>query len=59
MNCGQDKMTNMIGLVSRFIYNVPISGLVFRLFGMQTVDPANLNHLMKQGRTIGMVPGGF
>jgi hypothetical protein len=46
MNCGQDKMTDMIGLASRFIYNVPFSGLTLRLFGLQTVDPLNLNRLM-------------
>lgn len=59
MNCGNDKMTDMIGLASRFIFNVPISGLIFRLFGLQTVDPSNLHHLMKRGKTIGIIPGGF
>ncbi len=34
MNCGNDRMTNMVGLCSRFIFNVPYSGLIFRLIGV-------------------------
>ena len=59
MNCGNDKMTTMIGLVSRFIFNVPWVGAIFRLFGMDSVDPINLAYLMKNGKTIGILPGGF
>lgn len=59
MNSGNDKMTNMIGLVSRFIYNIPITGAIFRLFGVDSVDPRNVVHLMKEGKTIGILPGGF
>jgi hypothetical protein len=49
----------MIGLVSRFIYNIPITGAIFRLFGVDSVDPRNVVHLMKEGKTIGILPGGF
>jgi hypothetical protein len=59
MNSGNDKMTNMIGLISRFIFNVPWVGAIFRLYGMDSVDPKNLAHLMKEGKTVGILPGGF
>ncbi len=52
-------MTNMVGLVSRFILNVPFIAIIFRLFGIDSVDPQNLSHLMEKGETIGILPGGF
>ncbi len=39
MNCGNDPMTNMVGLCSRFILNMPFTGIIFRLFGVDSVDP--------------------
>jgi hypothetical protein len=48
MNCGNDPMTNMRGLASRFIYNTPYIGAILRLYGVKTVDPKNLKKLMKQ-----------
>ncbi len=59
MNCGNDKMTDMIGLASRFIFNVPITGAIFRLIGVQSVDPLNFSKLMTEGKTLGILPGGF
>lgn len=59
MNCGNDKMTNMTGLVSRFIFNIPWIGAIFRLYGLDSIDPKNLSHLMSEGRTVAILPGGF
>lgn len=59
MNCGNDPMTNMRGLASRFLYNVPYIGAVLRLWGLKPVDPRNLLNLMKNNQTIGLLPGGF
>jgi len=59
MNCGNDKMTDMVGLASRFIFNIPWVGAIFRLFGVESVDPKNLSKLMTEGKTIGILPGGF
>jgi len=59
MNCGNDPMTKMIGLVSRFILNVPFISITFRLWGLDSVDPENLSCMMKKGETIGILPGGF
>lgn len=59
MNCGDDKMTDMTGLASRFIFNIPWVGAIFRLFGVGSVDPKNLSKLMTEGKTIGILPGGF
>ncbi len=52
-------MTDMIGLASRFIFNVPLVGAIFRLYGVQSVDPLNLAKLMTEGKTVGILPGGF
>ena len=59
MNCGNDPMTNMTGLASRFIFNIPFIGLIFRLYGVRPVDPKNLKQLMKESKPIGLLPGGF
>lgn len=46
MNCGDDAMTDMRGLASRFIFNIPWIGAIFRLFGVESVDHKNLSKLM-------------
>lgn len=48
MNIEGDPMENMVGLVSRIMNNVPITGLILRLWGAQGVNPANLSRLMKK-----------
>ena len=45
-NYPNDKFSNMIPLASRFILNMPIIGVHFKLWGMQSVDPKNLQRLM-------------
>ena len=59
MNVDDSKMSSMIGLASRFILIVPIIGMLLRLWGVQAVNPENMKRLMKQGKTIGVVPGGY
>jgi len=59
MNCGDDPMTNIRGLASRFIFNTPYIGAILRLFGLKAVDPKNLKSLMKKNLPIGLLPGGF
>jgi hypothetical protein len=59
MNCGQDPMTNMVGVGSRFILNIPFTGAIFRLIGLEAVSPENIKKLMKKKKTIGLLPGGF
>ena len=59
MNVDNSKMSSMIGLGSRFILIVPIIGIILRLWGVQGVHPENMKRLMKQGKTIGVVPGGY
>lgn len=49
----------MVGLGSRFILNMPITGLLLRLWGVQAVDPSNLKRLMTKGQNVGLLPGGF
>jgi 2-acylglycerol O-acyltransferase 2 len=49
----------MVGLSSRFILNFPIVGLLLKLWGLKAVDPNSLKSLMKEGKSIGLLPGGF
>lgn len=52
-------LSNLIGLSSRFILNFPLTGLFLKLWGFQAVNPPNLRRLMRKGRNVGMLPGGF
>ena len=54
-----DALSRMVGLGSRFILNMPITGLLLRLWGVQAVDPSNLKRLMTKGQNVGLLPGGF
>jgi hypothetical protein len=49
----------MSGLSSRFMLNMPITGLLLKLWGVQAVNPENLKNLMSKNRNIGLLPGGF
>lgn len=59
MNYHNDALSRCIGLGSRFILNMPITGLLLKLWGVQSVDPKNLKRLMLSKRNIGILPGGF
>ena len=59
LNHDSTKLSTMITLWSRVILTVPIFGFLCRLWGVQSVDPSNMKRLMKKGKTIGMIPGGF
>lgn len=54
-----DALSNMVGVGSRFILNMPITGLLLRLWGVQAVDPSNIKKLMSNGQNVGLLPGGF
>ncbi len=58
-NYPNEKLTNAIPLGSRFMLALPVIGLHFRLWGLQSVDPKNLKILMKNGKTLSLVPGGY
>jgi 2-acylglycerol O-acyltransferase 2 len=60
MNCMKTGPTSsLIGLSSRFALNFPITGLVLKLWGIEAVNHRNLGSLMKKGKNIGLLPGGF
>lgn len=46
-------------LGSRALLNLPISGIFARLLGLQGVDNKNFKRLMRKGRNIMFMPGGF
>ena len=52
-------ISNLVGLSSRFALNFPITGLILKLWGVEAVDHKNLGGLMKKGKNIGLLPGGF
>ncbi len=52
-------LSNIIGLGSRFILNFPLTGLFLKLWGFQSVNHHNLKKLMRKGKNLGMLPGGF
>ena len=54
-----DALSRMSGLSSRFMLNMPITGLLLKLWGVQAVDPQNLKRLMSSNKNIGLLPGGF
>lgn len=59
MNRGEQQIPDFVGLGSRFGFNVPILGMFLRLWGCSTVHKQSLKSLMKRGKTIGLVPGGY
>ena len=59
MNYKDGPMSNMVGLASRFMLNLPFGGLIIRLWGVQAVNAGNLKKLLKKGTNVGLVPGGF
>jgi hypothetical protein len=59
MNRNDEGIPDYIGLGSRFGFNAPILGMILRLWGCSTVENKNLKSLMKEGKNIGLVPGGF
>lgn len=52
-------LNDFVRLGSRFALMVPWGGIFLKLSGIQGINPENLNLLMKSGRKILMVPGGF
>jgi hypothetical protein len=52
-------LAHIIGLGSRFILNFPVTGAILKLWGVQAVNHKNLKQLMREGKNIGILPGGF
>ena len=52
-------ISRMTVLGSRFMLNLPSVGGLMRLWGVQTVNAKNMERLMKKGKSIGLVPGGY
>ena len=52
-------ISKMTVLGSRFMLNIPIVGMFMRMWGVQSVNSQNMEKLMKQGKSIGLVPGGY
>lgn len=59
MNYDNEQMSKMTVLGSRFMLNIPVVGLLMRMWGMQSVNAQNMERLMKKGKSIGLVPGGY
>lgn len=50
---------NAAALGSRLVMLTPIMGLLHQLGGLESVDPNSLKRIMKTGRNIALLPGGF
>ncbi len=59
MNYSSGPMSKMVVLSSRAMLNLPIVGLLLRLWGVEAVDHKNLKRLMKRGENVSLYPGGF
>lgn len=59
MNADDSIMSQCVGLSSKFMLSVPIMGILFRLWGVDAVDPSNMKKLMSQEKPLGLLPGGF
>lgn len=55
----EGPLAHIVGLGSRFILNFPVTGAILKLWGVQAVNHKNLKQLMKKGKNIGLLPGGF
>ena len=49
----------MIVLSSDFALNVPILGALLKIWGVGSASNSNVKKLMKEGKNIGVLPGGF
>jgi hypothetical protein len=59
MNLKTGPLSSAVGLLSRAMLACPFVGLFLRLWGMESVDSHNMKSLMKKGKNIILVPGGF
>jgi len=59
MHLKDGPFRNVVGLSSRVMLNVPVVGLFLRLWGVQSVDSKHMKKLMKEGRNVSLMPGGF
>jgi 2-acylglycerol O-acyltransferase 2 len=55
----EGPLSRIVGLSSRFILNFPVTGAILKLWGLQAVNHKNLRQLMKKGKNLGILPGGF
>ena len=59
MNFPTGPFRYVVGLASKAMLSVPFTGLMLRLWGLEPVDPNNIKKLMKSGKNIALLPGGF
>lgn len=55
----QGPFSTIIGLGSRFALNFPFTGAILKLWGVQAVNHKNLKQLMREGKNLGLLPGGY
>jgi hypothetical protein len=56
---GKPHFSHMIVLSSDFALNVPILGALLKIWGVGSASNSNVKKLMKEGKNIGVLPGGF
>lgn len=56
---GDNPFYNQVMLASRMMLITPIHGFLLRLWGFESVNKENMVRHMKNGKNIGLIPGGF
>ena len=59
MNTGEGPLKDITYLGSRAALATPFAGMHLRMYGCSTVEADNMKKLMKEGKNLGLVPGGF
>ena len=56
---GKAHFSNMVVLSSDFALNVPILGALLKIWGVGSASNSSVKKFMKEGKNIGVLPGGF
>ena len=59
MNYPTGPFKYCVGLSSNAMLLIPFVGFLLRWWGIEPVDPKNMKKLMRSGKNIALVPGGF
>lgn len=53
------KLSNSVTLGSQFALSIPLFGLHLKWWGIESASASNFKRLLKTGRPISLIPGGY
>ena len=59
MNFDHRAFSRAVGLCSRGLLIFPLFGLHLRLWGFKAVEPSSMKKLLKEKKSVALLPGGF